>query len=136
MSAPSRPRENFIRLRACFFLSGAAGLIYQVAWVKALGLIFGHTVYAIATVLAVFMAGLTVGSAWLGRWSERSSGPIILYSRIEFLVAASGAFSLAGLAGVRWLYVTAYPGSAHGLIEMRASGIAGCVQAWPVRHSP
>jgi spermidine synthase len=113
MSAPSRPRENFIRLRACFFLSGAAGLIYQVAWVKALGLIFGHTVYAIATVLAVFMAGLTVGSAWLGRWSERSSGPIILYSRIEFLVAASGAFSLAGLAGVRWLYVTAYPGSAH-----------------------
>jgi len=28
-------------LLVCFFLSGAAGLIYQVAWSKALGLVFG-----------------------------------------------------------------------------------------------
>ncbi len=32
----------------CLFLSGAAGLVYQVVRGKALGLIFGHTVYAIA----------------------------------------------------------------------------------------
>src|ERR1700678_442619 len=55
-------------LMLCVFLSGAAGLIYQVAWTKALGLVFGHAVYAIATVLAAFMAGLAVGSAYLGRW--------------------------------------------------------------------
>src|SRR6476659_300909 len=34
-------------LLACVFLSGAAGLIYQVAWGKALGLVFGHTAYAL-----------------------------------------------------------------------------------------
>src|ERR1700758_3382404 len=88
-------------LLLCFFFSGAAGLIYQVAWSKALGLIFGHTAYAVATVLAVFMGGLAAGSAWLGRWSERRDGPIALYGWIELGVAATGVVSLAGLAGVR-----------------------------------
>jgi spermidine synthase len=59
---PLRPGQ-FAGILLCFFLSGAAGLIYQVAWGKALGLVFGHTVYAIATVLAVFMGGLALGSA-------------------------------------------------------------------------
>ncbi|HTC94530.1 MAG TPA: fused MFS/spermidine synthase [Terriglobales bacterium] len=94
---------------ACFFLSGAAGLIYQVTWGKALGLIFGHTVYAIATVLAVFMAGLAAGSAYFGALVERQTEPIALYARVEFAVAATGALSLAGLTGVRLLYITAYP---------------------------
>ena len=34
-------RLRFFMLLVCFFLSGAAGLIYQVAWSKALGLVFG-----------------------------------------------------------------------------------------------
>jgi spermidine synthase len=109
MRTKSPPREKFLRILACFFFSGAAGLIYQVAWGKALGLIFGHTVYAIATVLAVFMAGLAAGSAYIGRWSEQRAEPFALYAWIEFLVAATGALSLAGLAGVRSLYVAAYP---------------------------
>jgi len=113
MSIPILPRKNLLHVFGCFFLSGAAGLIYQVAWVKSLGLIFGHTVYAIAIVLAVFMAGLTAGSAWFGRRAEHHSNPIVLYSRIEFLVAATGAFSLAGLAAVRWLYVWTYPSVAY-----------------------
>jgi len=114
MRTKSPPRQNFLAILACFFFSGAAGLIYQVAWGKALGLIFGHTVYAIATVLAAFMAGLAAGSAYIGRWSEQHAEPVALYSWIEFLVAATGAFSLAGLAGVRSLYVAAYP-SVSGL---------------------
>ncbi len=108
------PKRGFGRLipsvvLVCFFLSGAAGLIYQVAWGKALGLIFGHTAYAVATVLAVFMAGLAAGSAWLGRWSERRPQPLALYGWLEVGTAATGALSLAGLAGVRAVYFAAYP---------------------------
>ncbi|HJZ52992.1 MAG TPA: hypothetical protein VJ228_12375, partial [Candidatus Acidoferrales bacterium] len=67
----------------CFFVSGAAGLIYQVAWTNSLGLIFGHTVYAVATVLAAFMGGLAVGSAVIGRWGEQQTRPIVVYGWIE-----------------------------------------------------
>lgn len=102
----SRSQARIIML--CFFLSGVAGLMYEVAWTKALGLIFGHTVYAIATVLAAFMMGLAAGSAYLGKWGGAHARPIWLYGQIEFLVGVTGALSLLGLGEVRLLYVAAY----------------------------
>src|SRR5258708_5001477 len=93
MSDPASRRFVLSGLLLCFFFSGAAGLIYQVAWSKALGLIFGHTAYAVATVLAVFMGGLAAGSAWLGQWGERTDRPIALYGWIELGVAAGGSGS-------------------------------------------
>ena len=124
--APSR-REHLFGILICFFFSGAAGLVYQVAWGKSLGLIFGHTVYAVATVLAVFMGGLAAGSAVLGRWSETYPRPVALYAWVEFGVAAFGALSLAGLAGVRGLYLAAYPaftGARPLLLLLRFLGAA------------
>src|SRR5579864_602205 len=118
---PTR-RSALSVLLICFFLSGGAGLIDQVVWSKALGLIFGHTAYAVATVLAVFMAGLASGSAWIGGRSERWNRPIAVYGWLEFGVAASAAISLAGLAGVRAVYVAAYPyasGHAAALLMLR-----------------
>src|SRR5215467_16018285 len=102
-------RESIFGILVCFFISGAAGLIYQVAWSKSLGLVFGHTAYAIATVLVAFMAGLALGSALLGRWSEKFSNALTLYGWVELGVAATGALSLAGIAGVRVLYLVLNP---------------------------
>jgi spermidine synthase len=120
-------RYLFPALLVCFFFSGAAGLIDQVVWSKALGLIFGHTAYAVATVLAVFMAGLASGSAWIGGRSERWARPIALYGWLELGVAATAAISLAGLAGVRAAYVAAYPyaaGNYSALLALRFAGAA------------
>src|SRR5580704_15747053 len=119
-------RDSHIAILGCFFLSGVAGLVYQVAWAKALGLIFGHTVYAAAVVLAVFMAGLASGSVYLGRRAKVHTNPVALYARIEFLIAATGALSLAGLAAVRSLYVMVYPvvsGSQIPLLALRLFGV-------------
>jgi spermidine synthase len=43
-------------LLTIFFLSGAAALVYEVLWLKELGLLFGVTAYAAATTLAVFFS--------------------------------------------------------------------------------
>ncbi|MFI5056729.1 MAG: fused MFS/spermidine synthase [Candidatus Acidiferrales bacterium] len=121
------PQLPFASLLTCFFLSGAAGLIYQVAWTKSLALLFGYTAYAVATVLAVFMGGLAFGSAWLGKRTETYSNPIGLYGWIELGVALSGALSLAGLAAVRVIYFAAYPaasGSRPLLLALRVLGAA------------
>ena len=117
----------FPALLVCFFLSGAAGLIDQVVWSKALGLIFGHTAYAVATVLAVFMAGLASGSAWIGRRGESWDRPVAVYGWLEVGVATTAAISLAGLAGVRAAYVAAYPyvaGNGALLLALRFAGSA------------
>ena len=120
-------RPLFFAVSLCFLLSGAAGLIYQVAWGKSLGLIFGNTVYATATVLAVFMGGLALGSALLSRWAEKRDDAIALYGWIELVVAATGALSLLGLAGVRAFYVGAHhalEGSTAALVALRFVGAA------------
>jgi spermidine synthase len=114
-------------LQFCFFLSGAAGLIYQLAWTKSLGLLFGYSAYATATVLAVFMGGLASGSVWLGKYGERQANPIAFYAWIEFGVAATGGASISGLALVRAIYFDAYPllsASRISLLGLRCLGAA------------
>ncbi|MBI3606838.1 MAG: fused MFS/spermidine synthase [Nitrospirae bacterium] len=67
----------------CFFLSGAAGLIYEIVWIRMLGLVFGHTVYAITTVLVAFMGGLGLGSFLGGRLADRTRNLLKIYGRLE-----------------------------------------------------
>jgi spermidine synthase len=64
-------------LSVLFFLSGTSALIYQVLWLRLLGLVFGVTVYAASTVWAVFMAGLALGSFFGGRAADRVSRPLM-----------------------------------------------------------
>ena len=58
-------------LAACFFLSGAAGLVYEVVWTRMLILVFGSTSFAISTVLTAFMGGLALGAFIAGRVGTR-----------------------------------------------------------------
>lgn len=66
-----------------FFLSGICGLIYEVIWVRMLGLVFGNTIYAVSTVLAAFMAGLALGSWYFGKYIDRSTSPLKVYGMLE-----------------------------------------------------
>ncbi len=71
-----------------FFASGAAGLVYEVAWVRSLGLVFGASHLAVTTVLAVYMGGLALGAALLGGRADRSRRPLRLYGWLELGIAA------------------------------------------------
>jgi spermidine synthase len=51
---------------SCFFLSGVAGLIYEVLWVRLIDKVMGSAPFAVATVLSVFMGGLALGSYLAG----------------------------------------------------------------------
>ena len=81
-------------LGACFVVSGATGLVLQVAWSKELSYILGSTLYGSATVVAAFMAGLGIGSALAGRFAEPLTRPVRCYAFIQFGIAACGAVSI------------------------------------------
>jgi spermidine synthase len=76
---------------AIFFASGATSLVYQVIWVRWLGLIFGNTTASITIVLAAFMGGLAMGSALAGRRLAKVSRPLRAYAICE---AGIGAFAV------------------------------------------
>jgi spermidine synthase len=78
-----------------FFLSGAAALMYEVVWVRSLSLIFGGTHLAVTTVLAVFMGGLALGSAVIGRFVDRVRKPLKLYGYLEVGIALSALAFIA-----------------------------------------
>ena len=80
------------RLLVLFFLSGATGLVYETVWSRELHLVFGTSQFAIATVLAAFMTGLTVGGWLAARMVGRVTHPLRVYAWLEVGV---GAFALA-----------------------------------------
>jgi spermidine synthase len=83
-----------------FFLSGAAGLVYQVVWARLLNEIFGVTVYAVTTVLATFLGGLALGGFVLGGVADRRAEPLRFYGWLEIGIGVTG---LAGTWVVRAL---------------------------------
>jgi spermidine synthase len=79
----------FLAVAFCFFLSGFAALIYQTAWTREFGLVFGTSELAVATVLASYMAGLAFG-AWLAEYGfGRVNRPILIYSVLELSIGAT-----------------------------------------------
>lgn len=97
---------------AMLFTSGMCALIYQTVWLREFRLIFGASTAASAAVLGIFMGGLGIGSAILGKKSEASPRPLLLYGRLELWIAASAAATPLLLWLVREAY-TATGGSMH-----------------------
>lgn len=89
-------------LLACFFLSGASGLVFEMVWTRMLTLVFGSTTLAVSTVLTAFMGGLGLGSFLAGKVADRVRDPARAYALAE---AAVGVYALL----VPWV-ITFYPG--------------------------
>ena len=66
-----------------FFVSGASALIYEVVWSRDLTNVFGGSAFAIATVLAAYMAGLALGSTVFGKVIDRHGRPLAVYGVLE-----------------------------------------------------
>lgn len=80
---------------ALFFASGAAGLVYEIAWSRLLVFVFGGTTLAVATVLTCFMAGLALGSRAGGRLAHRLASPERAYGFLEIALGAAAALTPA-----------------------------------------
>ena len=97
-----------------FLVSGAAGLVYEVTWTRAFGVVFGNTVFAVSTVLTAFMLGLAGGSWMFGRIADRSSRPLKLYALLEVGIGVYALAFPAILATTdlfyRWFFQSFHPG--------------------------
>jgi spermidine synthase len=96
-------------LALLFFGSGISALIYQVLWLRLMGLVFGVTTYAASTVWAAFMGGLAVGSLVAGRVGDRTRRPLVWFGACELLVGATAVATPAALAALQQFYARLYP---------------------------
>ncbi len=105
------PRKGTALIAAVLFASGACSLVYQLAWLRLLRLIFGASTASTAAVLAIFMGGLGLGGLVLGARVEKARDPLAFYAALEAGIALSAAVSPLLLGGVHWLYL-AFGGTA------------------------
>src|ERR1041385_7165806 len=105
-------RKGSALLLSVFFFSGIVALLYQIVWLKYLGLIFGNTVYAASTLIAVFLGGLGLGAYLFSRTLTRVR-PLLAYAAVEALIGTIGAFSPNIFELLDRSYVAAFP-SVHG----------------------
>lgn len=117
MSSEQRSHSNHFRgtsprlvvtLFALCLLSGAAGLAYEVLWLKQLSLLFGSTSSAAAVTLAAFFLGLALGSWALGGVAERSTRPLLGYAVLEVGIALSAGLYLVLLHWYGAIYASIY----------------------------
>jgi spermidine synthase len=99
------------------FVSGLCALVYQTVWMREFRLVFGASTLAGAAVLAIFMGGLGIGAAILGRRSDAHPRPLAFYGALECGIAASAALTPFLVDGVRALYI-----ASGGSVTLGAAG--------------
>ncbi|MEM6797542.1 MAG: hypothetical protein AAF725_26475, partial [Acidobacteriota bacterium] len=86
---PKSEAGPYLILLAAIFLSGAAGLINQIAWQRAVKIYLGNSETLSATIVVlVFMLGLGIGSIAASSRAEGLSNPFRTLGAIEVLLTA------------------------------------------------
>ena len=97
---PFLPSARLLVVTLLFFLSGAAGLIYEIAWERLLELYFGVTMTAITLIVASYMCGIGLGSLLGGHIAQKLERPVLAYGLIE---AGIGLFGFFSPAIINWI---------------------------------
>lgn len=96
-----------------FFLSGLAGLIYEIVWGRQLVLIFGSTTNSLVATISAYLGGLALGSFLAGKIADQLNPKQLLraYSLLELGVGLSALASPFLFLKVKILYSLISDGS-------------------------
>ncbi|SEO72056.1 fused MFS/spermidine synthase [Aquisalimonas asiatica] len=123
------PRLVLAATAGLFLLSGFAALVYQVLWVRELGLLFGNTAQAAALAIAIFFAGLAAGGWFWGRLAPRVRSPLKVFGLLELGVAATavGHFVLIDLYHIIYPALNAAAGDTAWATTALRAGLGAIV---------
>jgi len=106
--SPPAPESTLILGRLAYvlvFVTGMVAIGYEIVWYRVIGVLVKDSPYAFASVLAVYLLGVAMGSRWVHRWLDRRPGisPRDVFFTLQFLI---GVATLATFAG--YYYLTRY----------------------------
>ena len=119
-------------LYLAFFLSGAAGLMYEAIWSRYLGLFVGHSAYAQIIVLVIFLGGMSLGAILVGRRAERFRHPLLWYAGVELVVGLIAiVFHDAYGSFTSWAYDTLIPAVPTGAAVVTVKWVVAALLVLP-----
>ncbi len=119
-----------LALYIVILLSGCAALIYELIWARSLHLVFGVSSLAVATVVAVFMLGIAIGSWLFGMYAEKSKDVLTAYAYLELAIALTSTFTFLLLTRfelVESLYYSLYNNTSFFLLSLGRLVIASII---------
>ena len=98
-------------LYTLFFLSGVAGLGYQIAWTRMFTTGLGHEMPAVLAVVGSFFVGLALGAWLLDGAISRSGRPVYWYAGLELVIGLWGVVTIVLIPwfngwAVQWIGTT------------------------------
>ncbi|PAT41701.1 spermidine synthase [Vandammella animalimorsus] len=78
----------------CTALSGAASFVYEIVWIRMLGLAVGSTLHAFELMLASFIAGIAFGGLWIRQRADQHPVPLRLAGWMQIGMGLAALFSL------------------------------------------
>jgi len=105
---PPAPESTQIPGRLAYvlvFVTGMVAIGYEIVWYRVIGVLVKDSPYAFASVLAVYLLGVAMGSRWVHRFLVRRPGVSHrdVFFTLQFLI---GMATLATFAG--YYYLTRY----------------------------
>jgi spermidine synthase len=117
MSSSSAATQRGLNALLLLFIgSGCAALIYEVVWYQSLSLIVGSNSVSMAVVLATYMGGMSLGSLAYLRWKGRKAHPLLVYAKLELLIAVCALLVLYALPWGGGLYVAIGGSGPNGVL--------------------
>ncbi len=113
------------------FFSGFAGLLYQILWMRQLGLLLGNTSYAAAITLGVFFFGLAMGSWFWGNRCARLPNLLRTYAWLEFGIGVCGLLFLVVLNYFQSIYPILYQSAKPGVKLMMLKCLLTFLMVFP-----
>lgn len=103
-------------LAGLLFFSGFAAISLEVLWSRVLDQVLSGSVYSFATVLAVFLAGIVIGTAFYSRLQRR-------FERFKIFVVAQAALGIYVIASL--FLITRIPSASEYLSNTLGVGFVG-----------
>lgn len=97
---PAAGRGRIEAILPLIALSGFVSFAYEVLWTRLLGHVLGASVYAFATMLATFLAGIALGSAVASRFARDRRSAAIGFGVCQLGTALLALGAFAGLDAI------------------------------------
>ena len=100
--------------------SGCAALIYEIVWFQLLQIVIGASAVSLGLLLAAYMGGMCLSSAFFARAIATRHHPLRIYALLELGIGVFGLLELFGVPWVGRLYVA---GASEGMLGLTLRGI-------------
>lgn len=70
----------------CAALTGAASFMYEVAWIRMLGLVLGSSTHAFELMLSAFILGLAFGGYWIKNRIDKLTNPLMTLGVVQIIM--------------------------------------------------